>query len=168
MLFDRQARIEAGESHSLKVSGLVAVAGLGVGGLLTVEEVVEVERSRLWVERLVRAVEGSGWRIELLAEGSLARLAMEAAEMLDRVSLYANLFNGLINHSCPPTVELNIVSEGISNMMGGLFTRKVATLLSAGRRVRHLVDVCALTEDADLQENEKRYRRQIKEADRSA
>ena len=120
MLFDRQARIEAGESHSLKVSGLVAVAGLGVGGLLTVEEVVEVERSRLWVERLVRAVEGSGWRIELLAEGSLARLAMEAAEMLDRVSLYANLFNGLINHSCPPTVELNIVSEGISNYDGGL------------------------------------------------
>jgi hypothetical protein len=119
MLFDRQARIEAGESHSLKVSGLAAVVGLAVAAMLTVEGVVEVERSHLWVERLVRAVEGSGWRIELLAEGSLARLAMEAAEMLGRVSLNANVLNGLIDHSCLPTEELNIVSERISKMMGG-------------------------------------------------
>lgn len=39
-------------------------------------------RSHLKAERLVRVEEGSGLHIELLAEGSLARLAREAVDML--------------------------------------------------------------------------------------
>lgn len=116
-LFDRQAQIEAGESHSLKVSGLAAAARLGVAELLTVEG-VEVERSHLWAERLVRVVEGNGWRIELLAGESLARLAMEEADMLGRVSLNANVFWGLSDHSWPLTAELKSVSQRMSNAMG--------------------------------------------------
>lgn len=38
-------------------------------------------RSHLKAERLVRVEEGSGLHIELLAEGSLARLAREAVDM---------------------------------------------------------------------------------------
>lgn len=58
-------------------------------------------------ERPGRAAEDSGLHTELLVVKSLARPAMEEADMLGRVSLSWDVFIGLTHHVCSLLEELD-------------------------------------------------------------